>query len=1201
MGLGSWVRDKWNDLKNWYAGRQERRRQRLRDEYYEYERRKYQELNDIYSYRNRAIADIDNDYFQSEKELRRLEIENKKNINKATYDNICNIISEQMEDTEKLINEISSVLEEIKATSGSQHNTYIRKKSIEKLRDDIYETMARLQAYKYYLSAYKKRRLDFVYERTGDIAEMFEFSLPENSLYNGKLIYIKKRDLFNEGKLKVNESMDCSYICNDKESIKDFDDESEVPVMAIKGQGFMFELSCAKGLFKSMAIYQPRIGFESTVEKYENNDLILDYYGLKLKLNKRNLFNPRRIPSRGSKIRVYTLRYRSDLSQMPSVTEKFEESLNIASLGVIPLVVPFEKIEEFREFISKNSLYASDLEWKVGPFREEIIDSDNRIKLQLGNQFVIKAEIVCENDGVNYLEYTEVLGNEELLKAQDIFVDMDITLKVMSKENIYVNSEIKQSFDDFLLFIHNEFSQQKLIKDSVEGIAYYNKWAEITGKLIEYLSKGRPLKCAIIYIEELNRKDYKTGLNVFRAQIENCEQVLEIIDKHYKTEFRTEYFILDENDNRYVVEFANDASYINIYGDFNIDCLTRYDYQLNVFPKVLPYPEITQRNALNTFREGRMANSKLKPFLLDGAKIEFTDTGDTVIEFFNKCIEENESQKKAVIKAFSEANIFMIQGPPGTGKTTVIKELIQQHLYKYPRDKILIVSQANVAVDNVLRGLIYSEKSLIDKDNIIRCGNEGSVSDDIKLILFENKKENYINEVKGQSFSDFEKEAYRQRWIEILDNPNESNLIGECILKNHQLVGVTCVGLEKKRLGLNEIIFDLVIVDEAGKALPGEILIPINRARKVILIGDHKQLPPVVNPALYDGEKCNIDDIVEDDEKDDFLNESFFKRLYESCPQSNKVMLNTQFRMPNVIGTMISNLFYTEKDDVLFNGGNTYEKEPIIFDKNLNIIDMTGVSEYREQRNPNSGPYNLKECNVVVKLIEFIRKKNYVDRIVVITPYKNQKRYLIKAVKDANLNNVDINTIDAFQGDESEIVIYCTTRALQKTDYFSYDSRLNVALSRAKNELIIIGTMKYFYSYGEGSNLYKIANYISEKGNIFKFNDIKELKNDTNELNITTDEFNNYKEAQQEVDLGLVNQRKIVSMKQVQIPEELTHTPPKRFKIDRAIKYYLENSRMSKPIEVIQLDDGGFMLKDGYARFIASRELKLEDLEVLVV
>lgn len=80
-----------------------------------------------------------------------------------------------------------------------------------------------------------------------------------------------------------------------------------------------------------------------------------------------------------------------------------------------------------------------------------------------------------------------------------------------------------------------------------------------------------------------------------------------------------------------------------------------------------------------------------------------------------------------------------------------------------------------------------------------------------------------------------------------------------------------------------------------------------------------------------------------------------------------------------------------------------------------------------------------------------------------------------------------VNTIDAFQGDEAEIVLYCTTRAIKRTRYFSDVARLNVALSRAKNDLLIIGSLKYLKSYGSSHILYNIADYIEKKGEVIRY------------------------------------------------------------------------------------------------------------------
>lgn len=1067
-----------------YKERQQQRRYQMQREYNEYRDSRYAEVNHIYSELHYNIDNISTNYENQREILRRQAVEKLKVINRDMYESVCSLLQEELEDVDKLLTEIKSILDNINEASKKQQNTYLRTKSVNKLKSEVYETMSKLRAYKKYLMTYQKRRLDYIYNNKGEIAEMFEFSLPEEYLYNGKLISLRKGDIKEKGSLKINESMSIEYICDDISELSDFDDDADIPLLATSiRDSFDYNLSCSKGLFKSMAIYQSKIGIEAKVKRYDDKDIILDYYGLELALNKKELENPRRVPARGSKVRVYPLRYRNDLSCSPFVTERYENSTNEEEFGLIPLVLTNEKEKEFKDFIIKNNLMYAELSWKVAPFEEDNEESPY-LKLQLGSEHVLKCKICINESGAEYIEFCEVLGREYLLRAEEIFIDLNMNINVFSRKNVKISKDIRENFEVFLLYIRNEFKEQRDIKNSISGLNYYNKWAEVTGKLIEYLSKGKPIKCGVLEIDEYIKRDYKTGINIIKVYIYNFEEVLDIIEERSNSMYITEYFIEDKNKKKYIVEFANDATFINIFGDYKLDDLDIID----VYPKIVPYPELMQKSALNTFREGRIANPKLKLSLLDGSQIEYSDNGERIDFFFNKSIETNESQKLAVEKAIAEDNIFLVQGPPGTGKTTVIKEIIEQHLYRYPADKILIVSQANVAVDNVIRGLLVNKNTEIDEDSIVRCGNEGSVGEDVRYVLFESKRDRYIQSIREERFDDYEKENFRKEWLRILDSKKEVSLIGECILKNHQVVGATCVGLEKKKLGLNEIIFDLVIIDEAGKALPGEILIPINRAKKLILIGDHKQLPPVVNPALYDKSKCDIDEIVEDDEKDDFLNESFFKRLFESCPETNKSILNTQFRMPNAIGTMISELFYKEEN--LENGSNTYDKKSIIFNNSLNLLDMSFLKEYREEKQEQSGPYNLKECEVVVKLINYIRKKEYNERIVVITPYKNQKRHLIRAVKEANLSSVDINTIDAFQGDEAEIVIYCTTRAKQKTEYFSYASRLNVALSRAKNELIIIGSSNYFRSYGEGSNLKNIDEYIKKNGQIIDYNKI---------------------------------------------------------------------------------------------------------------
>jgi hypothetical protein len=355
------------------------------------------------------------------------------------------------------------------------------------------------------------------------------------------------------------------------------------------------------------------------------------------------------------------------------------------------------------------------------------------------------------------------------------------------------------------------------------------------------------------------------------------------------------------------------------------------------------------------------------------------------------------------------------------------------------------VSQANIAVDNVLRGFIDRQP-----ETLVRCGQADRIDDDILPISFDNKYQTYVEKISHKQYDDAPRSALLNRWLRIVDPERGYNPdIGELIIKGHRIIGATCVGLAKKRIGLDRMVFDLVVIDEAGKALPAEMLIPYVKAKKVILIGDHKQLPPVINPALLDESKIEIDD--RDIYGEELFNVSFFQRMFENAPETNKCMLSTQYRMPASIGSLIGSLFY---DDKLKNGDITERKEPVFFKANLNLIDMSEDNAYRENVRNSGSVSNQREAALVCTLILHIRKWAGAEnlRIAVITPYKGQKRAIMGALLDRDIDpaqkNIDVNTVDAFQGDESELVIFCTTRAIKPTLYFSDYRRINVMRER---------------------------------------------------------------------------------------------------------------------------------------------------------
>lgn len=256
------------------------------------------------------------------------------------------------------------------------------------------------------------------------------------------------------------------------------------------------------------------------------------------------------------------------------------------------------------------------------------------------------------------------------------------------------------------------------------------------------------------------------------------------------------------------------------------------------------------------------------------------------------------------------------------------------------------------------------------------------------------------------------------------DEPHPA--LGSLLLKNVNLVGATCVGLENRSLGIDNMDFDLVIMDEAGKALPGELLIPYNRAHKVIIIGDHKQLPPTVDSAYFAISRQLDEDL--DESKDDLFEKSLFQRMFEKCGDCNKAMLTTQYRMPAVVGTLISELFYEGK---LSNTAGTEDNKPVLLVKDgdesrQNIIFISHSEP--EFSLPGKSVFNYHEIEFVKKLLSTIDKIDRGLRIAIITPYKGQKGLLKKAIKQIDFTGdneiIQPDTVDSFQGDEADVVIF---------------------------------------------------------------------------------------------------------------------------------------------------------------------------------
>lgn len=275
------------------------------------------------------------------------------------------------------------------------------------------------------------------------------------------------------------------------------------------------------------------------------------------------------------------------------------------------------------------------------------------------------------------------------------------------------------------------------------------------------------------------------------------------------------------------------------------------------------------------------------------------------------------------------------------------------------------------------------------------------------------------------------------------------------------LVGATCLGIASLSSAI-DYNFDWVIVDEAGKATPPEILVPICLGRKVVLVGDHKQLPPVVDESLLklqDKEKMNIC-------KED-LELSLFEYLERSLNDNCKSILDEQYRMNPVIGELISKLFYesklvskTSREEKTI-PLKMYESKPLVW------LSTASMSNRKEERISDSFRNSCEAKLIFEQLLEIdeeLGELKLKKETAIIAGYRGQRDKLTRLYEStykAIFNNmtIEINTVDAFQGRETDIVFYSVVRSNDdgKLGFLKDVRRLNVAFSRARELLVVVG------------------------------------------------------------------------------------------------------------------------------------------------
>lgn len=511
----------------------------------------------------------------------------------------------------------------------------------------------------------------------------------------------------------------------------------------------------------------------------------------------------------------------------------------------------------------------------------------------------------------------------------------------------------------------------------------------------------------------------------------------------------------------------------------------------------------------------RPINPNLPNFIFDPKY-----AGETVVDL-NAAMEDirshkignlNDRQLEAVTKSVLAKDLALIQGPPGTGKTTVIAEIIWQEIRKNPDCRILLTSQTNLAVDNALERLqgqagirpvrIGKPDKLEPEGRRFSLPVMDSWAQDAKN-SDDNATRIWIDRIVNKISNDPKYSSAISSWkseLEAKDKHSRTEF-SRLYRSNVNLVAATCSicgsrdfmesysdmfgGKER-----SDMFFDVVIMDEASKATPLEMAVPLVLGKKIIVIGDHKQLPPMMDENTIDSalEKIGKKEIAEKLQKA----ESQFKRLFEAAAKVRKTIvatLDTQYRMHEQIMNTIKQFYQeelaatgglkcgiTETMDIpdLANKGSRWHGitlNPIIQPSTHAVwIDVHTPETYLSPGYKNEG--ELKAIDLVLKALqqadgysEFVnaQQKPEDKEVGIITFYSAQSREIKKKYKGKNYR---MDVVDRFQGMERNIIIVSTVRSNLKNNigFAKEIERINVAFSRARRLLIVVGNKRQFES-----------------------------------------------------------------------------------------------------------------------------------------
>lgn len=480
----------------------------------------------------------------------------------------------------------------------------------------------------------------------------------------------------------------------------------------------------------------------------------------------------------------------------------------------------------------------------------------------------------------------------------------------------------------------------------------------------------------------------------------------------------------------------------------------------------------------------------------------------------------SDEQNRIINKALSNKDYFLLNGPPGTGKTSIIVKELVRELYKKEACNILLLAYTNRAVDELCESV---NNAIINFDvmsdgnvnygrsdrNFVRIGSELSCSDEHKHNLLNNIIESEAKrlEQNGEKFS--------------RDSINT-------VLSKHRIFISTVASISSKTDIFKLKKFDVVIVDEASQILEPQIVGILPKCSKFILIGDHKQLPAIV---LQDPESSKTNNEILETIGLENRKNSLFERLYNYCEINSLEFaydkLTYQGRMHQEIALFPNHSFYNSELKQAFDIPNLNESAKNELSRQVKPLELKSptkgnltdlLSKKRVIYFPSKideknhfGKSNDLEADLVVKIVEELKKlysynnKGFDNKktIGIIAPFRNQIARIKQKLEEAqipNFEDITVDTVERYQGSQRDIIIfsfainnpYQLNGIVNLNDEGTVDRKLNVALTRAKEQLILIGNDSFL-----SSNLvyFKLIEFIKSKGG-YVWDSISDVLND---------------------------------------------------------------------------------------------------------